>query len=111
MPHRRLEVVPAEDRVGIGDKDLPAVARSPSLHRHNRGLRIVDRPAGSCHRVLHPKSPSAAWPSISRTSTGAPTCSLIFPASVGPIEGMRARSFGFAFWRSLRVLNPRWNIA
>src|SRR5438445_7653677 len=108
MPYGGLEVVPTEDDTGVREKHVAAVRLGPYVYFFQNALRIVDGSSGSRDLVLHPKSPRAAWPSTSRTSTGTPTCSLIFTASADPIVGIRARSFGFAFCRSRRVLNPRW---
>src|SRR5437879_3968456 len=107
MPNRGLEVVPTEDDTGVREKHVAAVRLGPYVYFFQNALRIVDGSSGSRDLVLHPKSPRAAWPSTSRTSTGTPTCSLIFTASADPIVGIRARSFGFAFCRSRRRSEER----
>src|SRR5213079_3797081 len=106
-----FQVIPPKNNSGVDREDLPTAGLRPIPEGTNGRLSILDGAAGSQDLVAHPKSPRAACPSTSRTSTGAPTCSLIFTASDGPIVGIRERSFGFAFWRSRRVRNPRWNRA
>src|SRR6266513_5424883 len=107
MSNGTLNVVLSEDQASVCQEDLRSTFRRPLARLLDGRLDVLDHPAGSANRVRHPKSPRAAWPSTSRTSTGAPTCSLIFMASDGPIAGSRERSFGLAFWRSRRVRNPR----
>src|SRR5467141_3314132 len=92
MQGRAFEVVSAEDRSSIRKEDLNSALSGPLAGLPDDGLDVADVPAGSRDGMRHRKSPSAACPSTSRGSTGTPTCSLIFTASVGPIVGIRARS-------------------
>src|SRR5437867_1407965 len=108
---RRHCVVGAKDAPRVRESDFHALAARPEGGRPENRLGVSDGSRCPDHSRGHLKSPRAAWPSISRTSTGAPTCSLIFIARVEPIVGMRARSLGFAFCRSFNVLKPRWNSA
>src|SRR5207302_10426415 len=98
MPYRGLQVVPTEDDAGVGEEHLALIRLRPYVCLLQNRLRIVDGSSGSSHFIDHPKSPSAAWPSTSRTSTGAPTCSLIFTASADRSEerrvGKEGRSWG-----------------
>src|SRR2546425_3069518 len=101
---RGLEMIPAEDRSRVEEAHLGPAGGRPLRRGANRGLRIYHGSLRPRDVERHGKSPSAAWPSISRTSTGTPTCSLIFIARAEPIVGIRARSLGFAFCRSFNVL-------
>src|SRR6058998_394425 len=111
MAGRGLEMVAAEHRSRIEQADLRRMRHTPIGRGSDGFFRIHRGGLRSRDHERHGKSPNAAWPSISRTSTGAPTCSLIFIARAEPIVGMRARSLGFAFCRSFNVLKPRWNNA
>src|SRR5712692_7313353 len=111
MEGRGLEMIAAEDRSRVEKAHLRPARGSPLRHGSDHGFRLDIGSFRPRDIERHGKSPRAAWPSISRTSTGAPTCSLIFIASAEPIVGMRARSLGFAFCRSFNVLKPRWNRA
>src|SRR2546428_1699369 len=101
---RGLEMIPAEDRSCIEEGHLGTAGGRPLRRGANHGLRMDHGSFRPRNIEGHAKSPSAAWPSISRTSTGTPTCSLIFIARAEPIVGMRASSLGFAFCRSFSVL-------
>src|SRR3989442_5227425 len=101
---RGLEMIPAEDRSCIEEGHLGTAGGRPLRRGANHGLRMDHGSFRPRNIEGHGKSPSAAWPSISRTSTGTPTCSLIFIARAEPIVGMRASSLGFAFCRSFSVL-------
>src|SRR5437879_11377791 len=104
MEGRRLQVVSPKDETSVCETDFEPVARGPTLCLSDRGFRIRDVGPRSGDGVAQGKSPKAACPSISRASTGIPTCSLILTASAEPIVGILARSFGLTFCRSRNVL-------
>src|SRR5947199_5589302 len=106
-----LEMISTEDRLRVEETHLRPMRGSPFRRSSDHVFRIRHGGPRAGDVKRHGKSPNAAWPSISRTSTGAPTCSLIFIARVEPIVGIRARSLGFAFCKSFSVLKPRWNSA
>src|SRR5207244_2307063 len=108
---RGFEMIPAEDRSRVEEADLRPARGTPFRRGSDHGFWIDSGGFRARDVKRHGKSPRAAWPSISRTSTGTPTCSLILIARAEPIVGMRARSLGFAFCRSFNVLYPRWKRA
>src|SRR5207247_6136301 len=92
-----LEMISTEDRSRVEETHLRPMRGSPFRRSSHDVFRIRHEAPRAGDVKRHGKSPSAAWPSMSLTSTGAPTCSLIFIARVESIVGIRVRSIWLAF--------------
>src|SRR5207244_2576800 len=108
---RGLEMTPAKDRSRVEDAYLRPASGSPLRRGSDHGFRIDHGSFRPRDVEGHGKSPRAAWPSISRTSTGTPTCSLIFIARAEPIVEIRPSppiaSRSDSSWSVMRRLAPR----